>query len=1277
MSAVSPDFLTASESSKVPDKLGRNADTTSISPSFDSRPLPHSSASIKAIGNSTASHSHATQGSLHALPFGEFRLESASIGSHLKGIFASLGIPVPAASPRFLSALKALLPNCSALLLAALITPLHGDDAPVDFSKDVRPILSNRCFKCHGPDEGTRKGELRLDLRDSALGRGESGKIAIVPHKPDESEFMKRLHSTDPDEVMPPASAKMEMSEQERDVLQRWIFQGAVYKDHWAFVPPVKVALPSGDTKPPIDQLVEKRLTEEKLKPSPESDKYHLIRRVSLDLTGLPPSQEEVKAFVDDTAPDAYDKLVDRLLASPAYGERWARRWMDLARYADTNGYEKDRERSVWPWRDWVIKALNNDLPFDQFTVRQLAGDMLPGATADDIVATGFHRNTMLNEEGGIDPLEFRYHAMTDRVATTGTTWLGMTVGCAQCHTHKYDPILHTEYFQLMAFLNNTEEIRYELPDPTLVDRQSKRDREVETRIAALPENWPAPPPPAPNLTSVTSESGEVAKILPDQSALFSTPGAAKDTYTLQFDAKGGMIDRIRLDALADAGIVSGGPGRTGHGNFVLSEIEVFTRASRSGADWQRVELTGASSAVEQQGYPVTDAIDGKRETGWAVQKDGVPLKADKDATFTFKTPVDARRTPHFMVKLVQDYGSSHTIGRVRLSVSGPDNPKRVNTGAIVSAYDEWLKKMRSEIVPWIMLEPVKMDSNEPVLTLEKDKSIFVSGDTTKDDRFVLTFKDFPTGVSSIRLEALADKRLPAYGPGKTYYEGPSGDFLLYDIIIKADGKEQKIGSASASNAVNPQLAIDEDDLTGWGPAGRFGEDCQAVFNLTNPLPFARELTVELRMGRHYAATLGKFRLSATKESAKAPAQVLPQDLEEVIASGDKRKIDAARSGLFRHFLLNAPELTSYANSIRELMKPLATTSSLAMAERDPQHARKTFRHNRGEFTQPAEAVSPDVPAFLPPMDPKEPKNRLGFARWLVSRNHPLTARVAVNRQWQAFFGTGLVKTLDDFGFQGEMPSNQELLDWLAVDFMENGWSMKRLHRQIVTSATYKQSSKVTPELLEKDPQNRLLARGPRVRVEAEMVRDIALSAAGLLSHKMYGPPVRPPQPNSVTEAAYGGMSWDVNQGEDRYRRALYTFAKRSAPFASSITFDAPTGEACIARREIANTPLQSLVLLNDEVYFEAAQVLGKKVAAQATSTAEKVAYIFECCLTRPPTADEVEALTAFHQAQLDRLKNRELKTNELMPAGSTDDDAAWMMVARILLNLDETITRN
>ncbi len=1168
---------------------------------------------------------------------------------------------------------------CAAIMMAA---SARGA-AVVDFSRDVRPILSNRCFKCHGPDEGSRKGKLRLDEYAAATGAGKSGEIAIVPGKPVQSEFIKRLFSHDPDEIMPPAEAKMEMSDGEREILKRWVAQGAAYERHWSFVAPVKVALPAATDANPIDRLVGKKLAAEHLKPSPEAGRYQLIRRVSLDLTGLPPDEKEVENFVNDRSPDAYEKVVDRLLASPHYGERWARRWMDLARYADTNGYEKDRERSIWPWRDWVIRALNADMPFDQFTIRQLAGDLLPEPTVDDRVATGFHRNSMLNEEGGIDPLEFRYHAMTDRVATTGTTWLGLTVGCAQCHTHKYDPMLHREYFSMMAFLNNTEELSLDLPDDQLPVKQAERERRAAALMTKLASKWPVEDGDSKwlptSLVKAEAESGEVPKILADQSALFASQGPDKETHVIHFDTKGPSVDRVKLEALVAPEIASGGPGRTGHGNFVLSEIELFTRDDNTAdAAWVPVKLSSAVSEIEQDGYPVAAAIDGKPETGWAVIKKGTETKSDKRAVIRFERPLATTGIRHFKARLVQNYGDFHTIGRIRLTTGAPLESKLIATPeqASLTAFDAWLDAVRKQTVPWTILRPDAMESSEPILDLEADSSVFVSGDTTKDDRFTLTFKNPPAGIAAIRLDALTDKRLPNYGPGKTYYEGTPGDFLLYRFSVKADGKEVQLASANSAMGDSAKAAIDEDDLTGWKP-GRIGEADQAVFELAEPLASAKELVIEMRMGRHYVATMGKFRLSATAISGKAKARVLPADLEETLASGSDEKIAEQRERLYRHFLLNAPELAEASKAIRDLLKPITPVRSLVMTERAPQHPRRTHRHNRGEFLQPAEIVEPDVPPFLPPMKAGEPRNRLGFARWLVSRENPLTARVAVNRQWQAFFGIGLTKTLDDFGYQGEEPSNQELLDWLAVDFMESGWSLKKLHRLIVTSATYRQDSRVTPELLERDPQNRLLARGPRVRSDAEMIRDLSLSAAGLLPEKLYGPPVRPPQPASVTEGTYAGMEWKVSEGEDRYRRALYTFAKRSTPYASFQTFDAPTGEACIARREISNTPLQSLVLLNDEVFYQAAQALGKETSAFPGSAAEKITFAFKRCLTRPPTGSEIERLIVFRDRQLDRLKAGELKTAELMPTGSTDDETGWMTVARILLNLDETITKN
>ena len=1127
----------------------------------------------------------------------------------------------------------------------------------VDFARDVRPILSNRCFKCHGPDDGARKSKLRLDIPEAAYGAGKSGKIAIVPGKPSESEFIKRLHAADPDDRMPPASAKMELSDTEKKILEQWVAQGADYHPHWAFVAPKK---PAGNS---IDEFIGKKLAAENLKPSPEAGKYQLIRRVTLDLIGLPPTAGEAEAFVSDTSPDAYEKVVDRLLASPHYGERWARRWLDLARYADTNGYEKDRERQIWPWRDWVIRSLNADMPFDEFTVKQLAGDMLPGATTEDITATGFHRNSMLNEEGGADPLEYRFHAMTDRVATTGSTWLGLTVGCAQCHNHKYDPILHTDYYGMMAFLNNADDIQEDLPDANSQETQADRLKKAEALIAGLPGKWPVEKHAEakwfiPPLAAVTTASGESAT-LKDNSAVFTTAGPERDSYQVFLKADSNNIDRLQLETLADPAIPSGGPGRASNGNFVLSEIEVVSRPKSRTTDWEKVSFSDATATAEQSGFPVASAIDGNPETGWAVEVAGGTLKKNLSAVFYFTNPLPAGER-EFKITLAQNFGGNHSIGAFRISLGEPTG-KAPDKPAPELAFSRWLAKAKAEGAPWRTLKPASLDSKEPILTAGDDDVIFVSGDTSKDDRFTMTFKNPEAGTTALRLETLTDKRLPGFGPGKVYYEGTPGDFFLYNLSIKADGKDIRLAGASSTTG-DAKLAIDTDNQTGWSIMDHVGEDQTAVFQLAEPLPPTDELTIEMRMGRYYASTLGKFRLSTT-DSAKIPtARVFPENADQAT--------------LFRYFLLNAPELAEQTKPIHDLLTPRVPQRTLVLQER-PDHPRITRLHTRGEFTQPAQEIQPHVPAFLPPLSPGLPANRLGFAKWLVSKENPLTARVTVNRQWQAFFGTGIVKTLDDFGFQGEIPSNQELLDWLAVTFEENGWSVKKLHRLIVTSATYKQDSRITPELLEKDPQNRLLARGPRFRVEAEMVRDLTLSASGLLSEKLFGPSVRPPQPASVTDSAFGDKSWIVSDGEDRYRRSLYTFAMRSAPFASSQTFDAPTGEACVARREVSNTPLQSLILLNDEVFFENAQALGKKIAALPGSPAEKITYAFKRCLTRPPTGVEIEKLTAFYAAQLKRAESGEIKAAELMPKDSTAEETAWMTVARILLNLDETITKN
>ncbi len=996
---------------------------------------------------------------------------------------------------------------------------VHAADAP-DFNRDVRPILSARCFKCHGPDDAARKAKLRLDTREGA--EHTLGKVT-------DSELVRRILATDEKEVMPPPAVKRPLTEKEKDTLKAWVAAGAKYEQHWAFAPVKRpaVLLPTEadfTIRNPIDAFVANRLKSEGLKPSREANKHMLIRRVYLDLIGVPPTPEEVDAFVKSDDENAYEKLVDKLLASPLYGERWARKWLDLARYSDTNGYEKDRRRSIWPYRDWVIKALNDDMPFDQFTIKQLAGDILARkergklfklfagdhrgnlpenlneqlesivASAQNLeVATGFHRNTMLNEEGGIDPLEFRYYAVVDRVATTGTTWLGLTTGCAQCHTHKFDPITHTEYFRLFAFLNNADEL--EMPVPT--EEQTKRLDDLEGRIRTL---------------------------------------------------EAGLQQRLPAE--------------------------------------QREKLFAA-----------------------------------------------------------------------------------------------WREAERKLAVPWDVLRPTKLDGGPNTeLTLLEDGSILAGGDARKQDLYTLTLTDLPAGTTAIRIEALPHRSLPAHGPGRAYYEGPKGDFLLGEITLTADGQVAKIASATEAPArpnTPAMKALDGNSQTGWASAGHEGKTSYAVFVLEKPLT-AKSAKLELLFERHYAASLGHFRVSATT-AASPKAREIPAQIEELLALPTDGITFNQLAVLWRHWATVAPELKAARDEIDALRKQLPQpATTLVMKERPTDNPRLTFHHHRGEFLQPKEAVEPGVPSWLPPLPKGEPANRLTFARWLVSKENPLTARVTVNRHWHAFFGRGIVRTLDDFGYQGEAPTHPELLDWLAAEFVERGWSVKKLHKLIVTSATYRQSSRVTQELLAKDADNKLLARGPRVRLDAEQIRDSALKAAGLLSGKMYGPSVFPPQPPGVTEASYGNFQWKVSDGEDRYRRGLYTFAKRTAPYAMAGTFDAPSGEACVARREVTNTALQALTMLNDAVLLDVAKAIAVRTMEQKGKPEERAAYLFRLCLVRAPSAEEVTRLAKFYEAQRARFAIDPERADAVAGAGNgpAAERAAWTATARAILNLDEFVTK-
>ncbi len=1202
-----------------------------------------------------------------------------------------------------------------------------ADDPPPDFNRDIRPILSGTCFKCHGMDDKARKSGLRLDIRDVAVKPAKSGETAIVPGHPDQSELITRIYSDDVNDIMPPPSTHIELTNDQKKLLKRWIADGAPYAPHWAFVAPVRTIPPNvklGEIRNPIDAFVGARLIHEGLQPSPEADRRTLCRRVSLDLIGLPPTPEQAAAFEKDTAPDAYEKLVDQLLASPRYGERWARRWLDLARYADTNGYEKDRQRVIWPYRDWVIRALNADMPFDQFTIKQLAGDMLPNATPDDIVATGFHRNTMLNEEGGADPNEFRYYSTIDRTNTTATAWLGLTAGCAQCHTHKFDPLRHEEYYQLTAFLDNADEPDYFIPDPEKMKARAELEAKIAKLTAELPTKW-KPVTGAtwntPAKFEAKSQHGATAAVLADNSIKFSGLNPDTDTYTITFETAALEPDRLRLETLKDG---QSGPGRTPHGNFVLNEIRLEAASLDAPEKFEPVKLARASADHSQPEFDVSGAIDGDAKTGWAVDggKSGVQPRT---ATFFFDKPAVFKTAARWRVTLEQNHGTKHTLARFRLTLgSRPTGsagilpatgiagfqPASFSGGTpaaedLQRKFSAWEKVQSAQAIDWKILRPAEIKTNLTHIEQLEDGSLLASGDVTKSDTYDLKFNDTIKAVTALRLEVLPHDSLPGGGPGLAFYEGPKGDFFLSELHFLLSGVRQKVARAAQSfpNGKNGAVLTQDGNMSsGWTTSGALGQPHSAVFTFDKPLDLDKNFALKMQFERHYACPLGRFRISVTTDTKPADSNFHSAELEAALlgaplgaqasslprASSPKpERSEPQRKLIFDAFLAEAPELAEARKEIAALRAQLPKLqSTLVLRERPATNPRPTFVHHRGEYTQPEAKVEPNVPAFLPPLPPG-PRNRLTFAQWIASPQNPLTARVTVNRQWQAFFGRGIVRTLEDFGYQGEPPSHPELLDWLALEFIDKGWSLKKLHKLIVMSATYRQSSRVTKELAQRDPPNILLARGPRVRLEAEVLRDSVLAECGLLSAKMYGPGSFPPQlPSITTEGAYGPMTWTPSPGEDRWRRSVYTFMKRTAPFAMYATFDGPTGEACLARREVSNSPLQALTLLNDQIFVESAQALGAKLATlsplpaggEGQGEGARITELFTRILSRPPTKDELAAVTFFLKNQRARFDSKELNPAAIngKPGDDNTDKALWTLAARSILNLDEACTK-
>ena len=1200
--------------------------------------------------------------------------------------------------------------STAAILVIAIVTPCLGAEEgrpavtgpKLDYNRDIRPILSNACFQCHGTDDKARKAGLRLDQRAAATQATASGAIPIVPGKPEDSDLVERIFAEDNELLMPPPRSNKVLKPEEREKLRRWIAEGAEYKEHWAFGKPSRPRLPAvndrGWVRNAIDAFVLARLEREGLKPSVEADRTTLIRRLSLDLTGLPPTIAEVDAFLADQAPDAYEKVVERLLASPHYGERWARRWLDRARYADTNGYEKDRERSIWPYRDWVIHALNADMPFDTFTVEQIAGDLLPGATESQKVATGFHRNTMINEEGGIDVEEFRFASLVDRVATTGTVWLGLTVQCAQCHTHKYDPITQREYYQFLAFLDNTDEPDLELPSPDLQARRAEISSQISAIENDLENRYPARDTavswPILRPTRASAESGAILTQQTDGSLLAAGLTRETDSYSVAVETRLPRIAAIRIETLTDPSLPGTGPGRALNGNFVLSGFRVVAAPLVGEGRPLPVEFDQATADFSQDGFDVRGAVDGDPKTGWAIDDGSGHLNKDRAATFRVKGSAGFEGGTRLTITLDHSYGGNHTLGRFRLSARGPtpEPTAEARRRYLTEQLTAWEQQVRP--VRWTSLTPSRVDSRKnATMTVLEDRSVLATGDKPNNDVYEVELPTDLKGITALRLEVLPHESLPDGGPGRAPLMSV-GDFILTEVQLSAgpanDPKAarpvafQEVSQDYAQAGRPAALAIDGRPDTGWSVQGGIGQAHAAVFMLKENVGDGRPTRLALTLHQFgiHQMTIGRFRVAVTTDPRPIRASGLPADVEEILLVPSVERTEGQVRRILRHYLSIAPELAGANAEIATLRRSLPKyPTSMVMREREPAHARTTFLHKRGEFLKPIEPVAPAVPAVLHPLPEGAPRNRLTLARWLISEENPLVGRVIMNQAWQAFFGRGLVATVEDFGTRGDEPTHPELLDWLATEFPRRGWSQKAMHSLIVTSATYRQDSRVSAELLARDPKNELLARGPRFRVDAEIVRDIALTSSGLLNPRVGGPSVYPPQPEGVTSLAYGQGGWPTSMGPDRYRRGLYTFIKRTAPYAAFTTFDAPNSDTTCVRRERSNTPLQALTLLNDAVFVEASRAVARRVLTQGlTSLDDRIRYAFRLNLSRQPREDEVKMLADFHDRQLARFQAGEADAVKVAGTGSGGLDphelAAWTTVARALLNLDEMITK-
>ena len=1086
-----------------------------------------------------------------------------------------------------------------AWLLAATqivsVAPAETAAKPVDFNRDIRPILSDTCFTCHGPDEKQRMANMRLD-ETAGLFADRGGYRIIVPGDSAHSKIYQKISSKDESFRMPPVYSGRTLTPKQIELIKEWIDQGAKWATQWSLVSPQRPALPEVKEKSwprnPIDNFVLARLQTEGLKPSPEADQATLLRRLYFDLTGLPPTPAEIDSFLADHSADAYEKRVDQLLASPRYGERMAMPWLDLARYADTHGFHIDPLRNMWAWRDWVIQAFNANMPYDEFTIEQIAGDLLPNATREQKIASGFNRNHEINFEGGAIPEEYHVEYVIDRVSTTSTTWLGLTMGCARCHDHKFDPIKQKDFYRFSAFFNTVPERGLDgytgnavpvLPLPSHEEQEhlDSLNVKIASLLAALPEKQLAVQRNEWQKTALASIPQPSSKGLV---AYYPLDGDLKDASGNHHDGK-----EVRGQVVYEDGIVGKNADFSPETEVSFGNVGEFDRSAPFALGfWVRASTVTFDEIIQKHG-------PGDNWQGWEVA-------------------VDA---PSFTGRY-----QSQSYYFVRLAGHWPDAAIEVRTKDRIETAEQ-----RHLLINY--------DGRGKAAGI----SLYVDGKPVPTE----VVKDSLTGsfANSAPME-VGNKNLG------TPFQGRLDDLRVYDRVLTAHDAED-IAIRVPARSLLEELA------------GRPAEQIK----LLQPEKEPEEADV---------GELAKAKSDA--EKAKALEAEHQTRLSEYFLSYGAVETDR--------------KLYAQLKAAREEKADLIKAIPTVMIMAEMKKPRDTFILGRGQYDNHLEKVAPGVPAFLPPMPPGLPMNRLGLAKWLVDPANPLTARVAVNHFWQNYFGTGIVKTAEDFGSQGEQPSHPQLLDWLATEFVRTGWNVKAMQRLILTSATYRQSSRVTPELVERDPENRLLARGPRFRLPAEIIRDNALAISGLLDERIGGPSVSPYQPKGLWEEmgfgqGYTGQYYVQSTGRDLYRRSMYTIWKRTVPPPAMTTFDAPDREKCTARRTVTNTPLQALELMNDPTYIESARFLAARVITQGgKTTPARINYAFRLATGREPDAQERAVLVeAVQQALADYRQHRDQAVKLLSVGDSRSDPklnpqelAAWTTVASIILNLDETITK-